>query len=114
MNYSMKLIVGQIALDGATAGTIKFFRDSYQLLNRQQGSSCKEMATAASLTRQHARRHIAWLESVGCVKRIGFRAWKLSDAPLKDAEYVMLARVAPANLEMIGNRNVPTLRHSYS
>jgi len=105
LNYSMKLIVGQIALDGATAGTIKFFRDSYALLNREGGSSCKEMATAALLTRQHARRHIAWLESQGCVKRIGFRAWKLSDKPLTDPEYVMLARVAPANLEMFGGKH---------
>lgn len=90
----VKIVVGELAIRGASAGTIRFVRDVYKLLAQSEGVSCAKMSEESGIARQWARKHIAWLENNGYIERLNYRSWKIQKNPVKDPEYNVLLTLA--------------------
>lgn len=93
----LKLLVGQMAMQGVSKGAIEFFKHSFDALLRDEGAECLEMSQIAFTTRQNANRHVLTLQQAGYLERNKRRSWRLLKKQcLKDQDFLALFDLANA------------------
>lgn len=93
----LKLIISQMVLDGLTTNTITFFINAWPYLYCDKGVSCAELARKMKISQQCARHHIRMLEDLNYTLRIGYKAWRLAENPIKDNDLNAMKYLAIAN-----------------
>lgn len=87
----LKLVVAQMALDGVSSATIRFFVKAFPALRRGPMTSLK-MSESAIVTRGHARWQASQLEKAGYFRRCTRETWGISESPIKDRDLRLIMR----------------------
>lgn len=88
------LLIAQMAIDGISTSTIKFFTAVYPSLSENLYLNCIEMGELSHMSGVAAGRHMNILRVHGYVTRRHSRAWALSDRLLRNPELINLLRVS--------------------